>query len=102
MGHSDGMSETASVYVDEPSLPAWSDVFRRAEHGETVAVIAHGERVADVVPSDELERMRETIEVLSDADLMREVAAGLIDLRAGHIVSADDVAADLRDRSSRE
>jgi antitoxin (DNA-binding transcriptional repressor) of toxin-antitoxin stability system len=44
---------------------------RRAEGGETVAVIAHGEHVADVVPSGELDRLRETIEVLSDPDAMR-------------------------------
>ena len=32
----------------------------RSLGGETVAVIAHGEHVADVVPSDELDRLRET------------------------------------------
>ncbi|MGQ0840202.1 hypothetical protein [Actinokineospora sp.] len=52
----------------------WDDAIRRAEHGETVAVIAHGEHVADVVPSGELRRLRETIEVLSDTDAMRDLA----------------------------
>ena len=47
---------------------------RRAEHGETVAVIAHGEHVADVVPSGELARLRETIEVLADTDAVRALA----------------------------
>ena len=46
---------------------------RRAERGESVAVIAHGDHVADVVPSGELDRLRETIEVLSDAELVREL-----------------------------
>ncbi len=46
----------------------------RATRGETVAVIAHGERVADVVPSGELDRLRETIEVLSDTDAVRALA----------------------------
>ena len=50
----------------------WEDAARRAEHGETVAVIAHGEHIADVVPSGKLDRLRETIAVLSDSDLMSE------------------------------
>ncbi|HXP21599.1 MAG TPA: hypothetical protein VN840_18300 [Streptosporangiaceae bacterium] len=37
---------------------------RRAESGETVSVIAHGQHVADVVPSGELARLRETVAVL--------------------------------------
>ncbi|MDQ1307375.1 MAG: hypothetical protein QG671_3207 [Actinomycetota bacterium] len=40
----------------------------------TVAVIAHGEHVADVVPSGELDRLRETVQVLSDSDLVRSLA----------------------------
>lgn len=39
-----------------------------------MAVIAHGEHVADVVPSGELDRLRETIEVLSDSEAMRDLA----------------------------
>ena len=45
-----------------------------------VAVIAHGEHVADVVPSGELDRLRETIEVLSDPDALRALADTEIDL----------------------
>jgi antitoxin (DNA-binding transcriptional repressor) of toxin-antitoxin stability system len=53
---------------------AWQDAVQRAQHGETVAVIAHGEHVADVVPSGELARLRETVQVLSDHDLVRALA----------------------------
>ena len=52
---------------------AWDDAVKRAERGETVAVIAHGEHVADVVPSGELDRLRETIEVLTDPELVRDL-----------------------------
>lgn len=52
----------------------WEDAVRRAERGEIIAVVAHGEHVADVVPSGELDRLRETIEVLSDAEAMRDLA----------------------------
>jgi antitoxin (DNA-binding transcriptional repressor) of toxin-antitoxin stability system len=66
------MSELpASVSTD--GLESWNDAVRRAEHGEVVAVIAHGKHVADVVPSGELDRLRETIEVLSDPDAMQAV-----------------------------
>ena len=40
--------------------PAWAEIVRRAERGESVAVIAHGDHVADIVPSGELDRLRET------------------------------------------
>lgn len=78
----------------------WEDAVRRAGRGESVAVIAHGEHVVDVVPSGELDRLRETIEVLSDSELVQELRAGLDDIQAGHVVSADQVAADLRARST--
>ena len=51
----------------------WEEAVCRAAHGETVAVIAHGEHLADVVPSGELDRLRETIEVLSDPDAMQDL-----------------------------
>ena len=61
------------VSVSTDGLESWNDAVRRAEHGEVVAVIAHGKHVADVVPSGELDRLRETIEVLSDPDAMQAV-----------------------------
>ncbi|MGH3828270.1 MAG: hypothetical protein ACRDQX_14040 [Pseudonocardiaceae bacterium] len=93
------MSEQqVSVIADES--PAWSDVVRHAEHGDTVAVIANGAHVADIVPSGELDRLRETIEVLSDSDLVRELTEGLSDARAGRVFLAEDIAADLAARRS--
>ncbi len=78
--------------------PAWAEIVRRAESGESVAVIAHGDHVADVVPSGELDRLRETIEVLSDTELVRDLQEGLADARAGRVFSAGQVAADLAAR----
>ncbi len=37
-------------------------------------MIAHGRHVADVVPSGELDRLRETIEVLSNPDAVQALA----------------------------
>lgn len=77
------MSEQpASVSADDlhalqaatQQVARWEDAVRRAERGEIIAVIAHGEHVADVAPSGELDRLRETIEVLSDPEAMRDLA----------------------------
>jgi len=43
-------------------------------------------------------RLRETIEVLSDAELVRELREGLTDVRAGRVFPAEQVAADLAAR----
>ena len=91
------MSEPAATIRAEDE-PSWAEVVRHAEHGESVSVIAHGEHVADVVPSGELDRLRETIEVLSDTDLVRDLRDGLADADAGRVVSADQIAADLAAR----
>jgi PHD/YefM family antitoxin component YafN of YafNO toxin-antitoxin module len=50
------------------------------------------------VPSGELERLRETVEVLSDTNLVRELREGLADAREGRVFSADVVATDLDTR----
>jgi hypothetical protein len=77
---------------------SWADVVRHTEHDERVAVIAQGRHVADVVPSGELDRLHEKIEVLSDTDLVRDPRDGLADARAGRMFSADQIAADLAGR----
>ncbi|MGO1051757.1 hypothetical protein [Crossiella sp. CA198] len=75
----------------------WEDAVRRAEHGETVAVIAHGEHVADVVPSGELDRLRETIAVLADRETMQ-------DLRDSEpeVIGIDAIRALVAERQARE
>lgn len=93
---------TDGLHAASEHARSWEQAVERAERGETVAVLAHGRHVADVVPSGEIERLRETIDVLSDNDLLRELRSGLDDLRAGRVVSAADVAADLRRRSTQQ
>jgi antitoxin (DNA-binding transcriptional repressor) of toxin-antitoxin stability system len=75
--------------------PSWADVVQHAEHGELISVIAHGDHVADIVPSGELDRLHETIEVLSNTELVRDLREGLADARAGRVFTADQIAADL-------
>jgi PHD/YefM family antitoxin component YafN of YafNO toxin-antitoxin module len=61
-------------------------------------VIAHGDHVAEIVPSGELDRLRETIEVLSDSELVRDLREGLAGARDGRVFSTDQIAADLAAR----
>lgn len=65
-------------------------------------MIAHGDHVADIVPSGELDRLRETIEVLSDTELVRELRQGLAGARAGRVFPAEQIADDLAARRSAE
>ncbi|MBV9313603.1 MAG: hypothetical protein JO100_07570 [Pseudonocardia sp.] len=75
-----------------------AEVVRHTEQGDIVAVIAHGDHVADIVPSGELDRLREMIEILSDTELVRDLIEGLADARAGHVFPASDIALDLAAR----
>ncbi|MGI8310470.1 hypothetical protein [Saccharopolyspora hattusasensis] len=90
------------VSVSADGLASWNEAVQRAERGESVPVIAHGEHVADVVPSGEIDRLRETIEVLSDSDVVRDLREGLADMAAGRTISADQMAADLAARAANE
>jgi hypothetical protein len=74
--HTEAMS--ANVHAGDDGQ-AWDAAAREAARGRTVAVVVDGEHVADVVPTGELDRLRETIEVLSDRLLM----ADLVDSRDG-------------------
>jgi antitoxin (DNA-binding transcriptional repressor) of toxin-antitoxin stability system len=95
--------------VSEPAFtvraedqPSWAEIVRHAEHGESVSVIAHGDHVADIVPSGELGRLRETIDVLSDTDLVRDLRQGLADARSGRVFSSEQISADLAARRAAE
>jgi len=90
--------QVAERQVRAEDQPSWAEIVRHAEHGESVSVIAHGDHVAEVVPSGELDRLRETIEVLSDSELVRDLREGLADARDGRVFSADQIAADLAAR----
>jgi antitoxin (DNA-binding transcriptional repressor) of toxin-antitoxin stability system len=92
----------AEFTVRAEEQPSWAEIVRHAEQGESVSVIAHGDHVADIIPSGELDRLRETIEVLSDTELVRELREGLADWRAGRVVPAEQIAADLAARRGSE
>ena len=83
------------LHAASEQAAAWEQAVRRAEGGETVAVLAHGRRRRRRALRRDRTAARDD-KVLSDNDLLRDLHAGLDDLPAGRVVSADDVAADLR------
>ncbi len=54
------------------------------------------------MPSGELARLRETVEVLSDPQLVRDLRDALADARAGRVFTAEQVAADLAARRAAD
>lgn len=61
--------------------------------------VAHGQRIGDIVPSGELDRLRETIEVLSDPDALRDL---LDDSPEGQVEGVDAVRLLLQRRATRD
>jgi antitoxin (DNA-binding transcriptional repressor) of toxin-antitoxin stability system len=97
-GRSIGQVSEPVFTVQAEDQPSWAEIVHHAERGESVSVIAHGDHVAEIVPSGELDRLRETIEVLSDSKLVRDLREGLADACDGRVFSADQIAADLAAR----
>jgi hypothetical protein len=87
------------VSVQAEDQPSWTDVLQHTGHGgDGRRVVADGRHVADVVPSGELGRLHETLAVLSDGDLVRDLVEGLGDAKAGRVFPAADIAADFAAR----
>ena len=64
------------------------------EH-EQVVITRNGKPVALLVSPDEWESMEETIEVLSDPELMAVLAESERDVQAGRVFTLEDVKRDL-------
>ncbi len=67
---------------------------------ERVTVTVHGQASAVIMSPADLERLEETIAVLADETLIRELTASEADLAAGRVEDADSLAAAMRARKS--
>ncbi len=65
---------------------------------ERVTVTVHGQASAVILSPDDLERLEETIAVLADETLIRDLTAPEVDLAAGRVEEADSLAAAMRAR----
>lgn len=64
---------------------------------ERFEVTRNGKRVAVVLAADDYDALLETVDVLGDAGTVRAINAGLRDVAAGELSSADEVRSAMRD-----
>lgn len=67
---------------------------------ERVTVTVHGQASAVIMAPDDVERLEETIAVLADAALIRQLTESEADLSAGRVETLDDLAAAMKSRRS--
>ena len=65
---------------------------------ELVEVTQDGRRIAVILEAERYDTLMETLEVMSDAEVMVAIREGLDDLAAGRSHSTDEVARELRER----
>ncbi len=67
-------------------------VNRVSSQHERVTVTVHGRPSAILLAPEDLEQLEETIAVLADNELLRDLGASDDDIAAGRVESADDLA----------
>ena len=67
---------------------------------ERITITVHGRPAAVLLSVDELESLEETIAVLGDEDLRRQLSEAEADIAAGRLTNADDLAEAMRRRRS--
>ena len=68
------------------------------EQHERVVITRNGRPVAALISLEDLESLEETIEVMSDPELMAAIEEGNEQIARGEVYSLDDVTAELRKR----
>jgi prevent-host-death family protein len=63
---------------------------------ERVEVTKNGRRAAVLLGADDYDSIMETLDILSNSDMVAAIREGMDDLAHGHVYSADDVEAELR------
>jgi prevent-host-death family protein len=94
-GHTCDHDDTA---VGRGQGPLSELVGRVHDHHERVTVTVHGRASAVLLAVDDLERLEETIAILSDPATMRRLADSDAELARGEIVSAEELAETMRRR----
>jgi antitoxin YefM len=63
---------------------------------ERFDITRNGKRAAVLISAEDYDSLIETLDILADADLVREVRAGLQEAEAGDVSSHDEVVAEVR------
>ena len=75
-------------------------VNRVSTQHERVTITVHGRASAVLLAPEDLERLEETIAVLADSDLLRQLAESDADLASGQVETADELAEAMRQRKT--
>jgi antitoxin YefM len=75
-------------------------VGRVHDHHERVTVTVHGRPSAVLIAPEDLEALEETLEILRDSATLNRLAESDAELARGEYVSADELAASMRQRKS--
>lgn len=65
-----------------------------------IVISRGGARAAVLMSADEYDTLRETLDVLANEELVRDLREGLADAHAGRLVTHDEVIADLEARQN--
>ncbi len=66
---------------------------------ERIEVTKNGRRAAVILGADDYDTIMETLDILSDADLLTAIAAGEAEIRLGETSTLEDVAAAIAART---
>lgn len=75
-------------------------VGRVHDHHERITVTVHGRASAVLVAVEDLERLEETLAILSNPDTLRRLADSDAELARGEVVTAEELAETMRHRRS--
>lgn len=75
-------------------------ISRVTRQHERITVTVHGQASAVILAPEDLEALEETIAVLSDSELMRQLADSERDIAEGRVEGADALAAAMRARQA--
>jgi len=63
---------------------------------ERFEITRNGSRVAVLLGADDYDGLVETLEIMSDSELLADIRQGLIDIKAGNTFSSEEVRAAMR------
>lgn len=76
-------------------------VARVAAENERIVVTRNGRPAAVLISPDDLESLEETLEILSDPDLVERIRRGEEEAKRGEVFSLEEVEAELAKRRAR-
>jgi prevent-host-death family protein len=92
---------TTLVPLSEAKAHLSELVGRAATYHERVTVTVHGQPSAVLMSAEDLESLEETLTILADRELVRELAEAKRDRERGEYVTADELAATVAERLGR-